>query len=433
MDSVLLKKKLAEIEAKLREALNRKDECCQAIPGPRGPPGASGPQGPQGRPGGGGGGGSSVQVNNTAFVDPEYGDDATAELENQGAPFRTVRAAISSILNPTLNPEPVNQSNPWTVRLSSGFHDASQGIGGTPNVNYAINLPDGINITGNPRGSSAFVGTIRPALTLDQISTNSISDITFINFFPSQSGIIINPQDSFPTNDNRPINIPAIWTDDRNIGTTQISRCNFIMAYTDNTRDPRNVANFFNTANDTIKVNATIYYSSGTILSDNNIFGVDYRFLGVNPLSTAHRDYIDTIYAGIENTMTPVDNLIDTLLVSGSDSGALISGGPFNLGNGNDGYSQTNSATGMSLAASVNRKNPETYSNPKFIQSSAFFELRAFNITPPIPGLGIQQAPTIGGSHRQSQMLVARYMVLHRYYACLLESDNLLITESVPV
>lgn len=57
----------------------------QGIPGPAGPQGMAGPPGP-----------SQLLVNQTAFVDPVYGNNATAMLDDETKPWRTAAAAVAA-------------------------------------------------------------------------------------------------------------------------------------------------------------------------------------------------------------------------------------------------------------------------------------------------------------------------------------------------
>ena len=60
--------------------------------------GATGPPGPPGPPGLPGPPGSNVLVNNTLFVDADFGNNITTERENMSLPYLTLFDALASAL-----------------------------------------------------------------------------------------------------------------------------------------------------------------------------------------------------------------------------------------------------------------------------------------------------------------------------------------------
>ncbi|MBD2870595.1 hypothetical protein [Paenibacillus arenilitoris] len=71
--------------------------CPPGPPGPEGPPGPPGPAGPSGPQGViGPPGPSQLLVNQTAFVDPVYGNNATAILDDETKPWQTAAAAAAA-------------------------------------------------------------------------------------------------------------------------------------------------------------------------------------------------------------------------------------------------------------------------------------------------------------------------------------------------
>jgi hypothetical protein len=146
--------------------------------GPTGPSsldgdtGATGPTGPSsldGDTGATGPTGPSFLVNNTNFVDTQFGNDATAQLNSPVFPYQTITAAINAAATVATS------SNPWQIQIRPGTY------------NENISLQNYVNLLGvtslsylqtpPPGGEVLINGTIN-----DTAVTAGFPDITFLNF-----------------------------------------------------------------------------------------------------------------------------------------------------------------------------------------------------------------------------------------------------------
>lgn len=118
--------------------------------------GATGATGTQGATGTAG----TFFVNDTAFVDPIYGNDATAVLEDPSHPWLTINAAIAAASAVAL---PANRQ--WTVFVRNGVY---------PEV---ILLRPFVDITGEGSRTVLVLGAINDSLMAPAPTTNTIRNI----------------------------------------------------------------------------------------------------------------------------------------------------------------------------------------------------------------------------------------------------------------
>ena len=136
--------------------------------------GLQGPRGPQGVPGPS----SNFFVNQTVFVDPTFGNDATAVLQSPSLPYRTINAAITAAGTRATN------TLGWQVQIRPGTY------------NENIQLRDFVNLYG-----VSSLGYTQPpppsnevqinGFLSDSLIVNGLPDITYLYFNATNASAII--------------------------------------------------------------------------------------------------------------------------------------------------------------------------------------------------------------------------------------------------
>lgn len=166
----------------------------ERLRGRRGKRGSRGPRGLSGLPGTN----SSFLVNQTAFVDPTFGNDATAVLQAPSLPYRTISAAITAAATKATS------TLGWQVQIRPGIY------------NENIQLRDFVNLYG-----VSSLGYTQPPPPSNEIQINgSVSDFLIVNGLPNITFLYFNAT-----------NVPAITFSSGSLIT--ITDCQFSSTYTD--------------------------------------------------------------------------------------------------------------------------------------------------------------------------------------------------------
>lgn len=106
--------------------------------------------------------GGIIEVNNTAFVDPNFGNNTSAQLQTSSKPYKTISAAIAAAA------PHATESNPYQIQILPGTY------------NEDITLRDFVNLLGI---SSLGYGATPPGSEI--LINGQINDSLIVNGFPN--------------------------------------------------------------------------------------------------------------------------------------------------------------------------------------------------------------------------------------------------------